>query len=385
MFLIVSGAAHLLAATWVLSVSPAARARRRLVLVTAVTLPALLAAMGALGTVSQPVHRAVSFGLLELAIVTIALVPIGVLAAVSRTSARVLDVVHPPSTDAEKAAGVTRREALERTLGVSVTGVTSLALGWGMTRGRHAFELEEVIVRVPGWPRVLDGYVIAQVSDVHVGPFVGDRELDEGFEVVRRAGPDLVVATGDLVDSVATAIGPLVARLLAVGARDGAYVVLGNHDHYADPAKVGARLASSKVKLLHNEGLHIRPDDGGGFALVGVDDLAGRRFPMPKYEGPDLGRALAGLPPDLPRILLAHQPTYFTESQGRVAVQLSGHTHGGQINPGVRPVAALMEFVAGRYERAGSTLWVNRGFGVVGPPVRLGAPPEVTRIVIVSA
>jgi uncharacterized protein len=87
----------------------------------------------------------------------------------------------------------------------------------------------------------------------------------------------------------------------------------------------------------------------------------------------------------LPRILLAHQPSYFREAAGRVALQLSGHTHGGQINPGFRPADLLMEFVHGRYEREGSTVWVNRGFGVAGPPSRVGAPPEITKIVIVSA
>ena len=101
-------------------------------------------------------------------------------------------------------------------------------------------------------------------------------------------------------------------------------------------------------------------------------------------RGPDLYAAGRGLDVEVPRILLAHQPRYFKEAAGRVALQLSGHTHGGQINPGFRPADLVMDFVAGRYERDGSTLWVNRGFGVAGPPSRVGAPPEVTKIVIVA-
>jgi len=194
-----------------------------------------------------------------------------------------------------------------------------------------------------------------------------------------------VVATGDLVDFDPDMIGPLLERLMAVPARDGACAILGNHDHYAGAEAVAARIRASKVRLLANAGLHLRPSDGGGFALLGVDDLFGRKEPDGLHAGPDLDRAIADVGRDLPRILLAHDPKFFLESQGRVGLQLSGHTHGGQINPGVRPATALMPFVSGRYERAGSSLWVNRGFGVSGPPSRVLAAPEVTKIVIVSA
>jgi hypothetical protein len=88
---------------------------------------------------------------------------------------------------------------------------------------------------------------------------------------------------------------------------------------------------------------------------------------------------------DAPRVLLAHQPNYFDTASARVGLQLSGHTHGGQINPGFRPADLFMRYVSGRYEENGSTLWVNRGFGVAGPPARVGAPPEVTKIVLVTA
>ena len=94
-----------------------------------------------------------------------------------------------------------------------------------------------------------------------------------------------------------------------------------------------------------------------------------------------LSPALARISPDLPRILLSHQPDTFEHYAGRVALQLSGHTHGGQI----RPANLVLKWVAGRYERDGSTLYVNRGFGVAGPPARLGVPPELTKIILVAA
>jgi predicted MPP superfamily phosphohydrolase len=214
---------------------------------------------------------------------------------------------------------------------------------------------------------------------------VGDRELDEGFELVRRIRPDLLVATGDLVDFDSSVVGGLALRMAGVAARDGAYAILGNHDHYAGPAEVVSRLDAMNVRALCNESVRVRPDDGGGFALLGVDDIQGRNGRTPGFSGPDLYAALSGLQRDVPRILLAHQPKFFDEAAGRVALQLSGHTHGGQINPGFRPADLFMDYVAGRYELDGSTLWVNRGFGVAGPPSRVGAPPEVTKIVIIGA
>ncbi len=395
-FLLVSGLAHFLAARWLLStLSPSARARRqRLIVLIAVALSTLLAAtrLAAMAFDAGPMRTIVAICMLELAAVVIALVPIGLMTLFTRGVTRALaarqpvpDDVTPAPANLVPAALVSRRQAIERVAGTTLFGATTVALGWGMVRGRHAFALEEVVVRVKNWPRALEGYTIAQVSDIHVGTFVGDRELDEGFELVTRIRPDLVVATGDLVDSDSTTVGALAARLLRVGGRDGAYAILGNHDHYAGAADVAQRLRSMNVNLLSNQSTRLRAGDGGGFALLGVDDFQGRKGRSPGFSGPDLYEAERGLDVELPRILLAHQPSYFKEAAGRVALQLSGHTHGGQINPGFRPASLVMDFVAGRYERDGSTLWVNRGFGVAGPPSRVGAPPEVTKIVIIAA
>jgi uncharacterized protein len=404
-FILTSGLAHLLAARWLLSTFSKAdqEKRRRVVLGVAVLLSLLLGTTRLVATFHETaaVRSLVAVTMLELGAVVIALLPIGLLTVVARLTARALPRSPaargaPASVieqDAEKAsetppapgATVTRRQAIERVVGLSVFGTTTAALGWGMVRGRHSFALEEVVIAVKDWPRALDGYTIAQVSDLHVGTFVGDRELDEGFELVAKIRPDMVIATGDLVDFDAGATGPLALRLLRANARDGAYAILGNHDHYAGAGLVASRLRAAGVNVLSNASVRLRGGDGGGFALLGVDDLRGRMGRSPGFAGPDLGAAARGLPPGLPRILLAHQPVYFDEVAGRVALQLSGHTHGGQINPGFRPADAFMKYVAGRYDHGGSTLYVNRGFGVSGPPSRVGAPPEVTKIVIVSA
>ncbi len=308
---------------------------------------------------------------------SMAVVPMALFVASSWAASRLLPAPLPAP-----GRGPTRRQVIEGAGCVAILGATGSTLGWGALRGRFDFRLEEVPVRIQGLPRALDGYVVAQVSDIHAGLHVGERILDDGLELVRRAKADLLVATGDLVD-FDPSFAPLVARKLAGAApRDGVVAILGNHDHYAGPAAVLRALRAGGITTLVNEGRVIRPADGGGFALLGVEDLWARRGGR---KGPDLDRALAAVPEHLPRILLSHQPWTVDEWAGRVALQLSGHTHGGQINPVVRPADLFFPYVAGMYEVKGTSLYVNRGIGTVGPPARVGAPPEVTRFVLLAA
>jgi predicted MPP superfamily phosphohydrolase len=381
-FLVAIGA-HVFLVAWFLRAFPALKRRRGLVGGVAV----LLFLMAPIGRVFGAFYwkgLASSFtaaGATEWMTVMLAAIPLATVAFVSRAVAlfrprrveTVPSVVPPP---------VTRRVAVERALGLAAIGVSGATLGWGSLVGRHEFRVEEVVVRLPGLPKALDGYTIAQISDIHAGLFVGERELLEGFARVRGARPDLVVATGDLVDFDAR-YAPWLARELGnLRGRDGVVAILGNHDYYAGYTLVVAAMRAAGVQLLLNQGRMIRPGDGGGFALLGVDDLWAARS---GGVGPDLDRALSMVPPDAARVLLAHQPNFMASARGKVGLQLSGHTHGGQINPGFRPAELLMRYVSGRYEEAGTTLWVNRGFGVAGPPSRVGAPPEVTKVVLVSA
>jgi predicted MPP superfamily phosphohydrolase len=287
--------------------------------------------------------------------------------------------VSAPAAESPPGTALTRRAALETVGGTAIVGATGLAFGWGMTVGRHDYQVREIAVRIAGLPRALDGYVIAQISDVHAGLYVGERELREGSEVIRKVRPDMVVATGDLIDFDARHA-PALARALAdLAPRDGVFAILGNHDYYAGHEVVTEAVRAAGITLLVNESRLVRPGDGGGFGLAGIDDQWSHRYGGP---GPNLAAAVASLPPDVARILLAHQPEAFEHAAGKVALQLSGHTHGGQI----RPANLVMRGpVAGRYDRAGSVLYVNRGFGVAGPPVRLGVPPEITKLVLVSA
>lgn len=336
--------------------------------------------LGLLAVTQHSRPAAVVQGAISVLMVTMALVAIPL--GLYRLGIWVASRVRPDKKEAAQAASLGRRQFVEGAAGVALLASTGSMIGWGIVRGRHAFELCEVEVRIPGLPRVLDGYTIAQVSDIHTGYFVGDRELDEGLSLVRLARPDLVAVTGDIVDFEPDVAGMAGRRLANVGGRDGVVAVLGNHDYYANGPQVARALQAAGVDTLVNRGRVIRPADGGGFALLGVDD---RGSPRHGGVGPRLDLALAMVPPDRPRVLLSHQPPTVDQWAGQVALQLSGHTHGGQINPGSRLMNPFFEYLAGRYFVRGTTLYVNRGFGTVGPPSRVGSPPEVTRIVLVAA
>jgi predicted MPP superfamily phosphohydrolase len=369
--------------TWSTASIPWLARRKRSVLVALLGLVAVDSAAAYLvvhehDATAGLVHTAIFLVMLTL---TLSAVPVGLLHLASlRLDRKGRNA--PTTGDAAPTAAMTRRQLVEGVGGAAIFGATGSMVGWGMVRGRHAFELVEVPLRIPGLPRVLDGYVIAQVSDLHTGSFVGERELEEGLSLVRRARPDLIVVTGDVVD-FDPLYAPLTARKLAdLPARDGVAAILGNHDYYAGADEVTAALRASGIDLMRDSGRIVRPDDGGGFALLGVDDVSSSRHGR---TGPRLETALATVRPDAPRILLSHQPFTIDFWPGQVAAQLSGHTHGGQINPGFSPLGLVMKYLAGAYRVGETTLYVNRGFGTVGAPVRVGAPPEVTRFVLVAA
>lgn len=287
---------------------------------------------------------------------------------------------------------VPRRAFLTQAVTGAAVAVGSGSSAYGAFIGRSDYTIEDVPIRLPSLSRAYDGFTIVQLSDLHIGEFVGEAELAAAEALVRDARPDLIVLTGDLLDNdarFAPKLGAFARRLSPI-AREGVVAISGNHDYFAGIDPVVAALEAGGAMVLRNRG-HVIGVPGTGFALLGVDDVWARRG----GGGPDLDAALASLPKlggklapsrDLPRVLLCHNPSFFEEASDRVDLQLSGHTHGGQVNLIVRPADYVLPngWVAGRYERGPAQLYVNRGFGTVGPPARLGAPPEITRIVLTA-
>jgi uncharacterized protein len=228
MFLLVLLALLIVLASWATTSFPWLARRRRLAVVIVIFLwvPQPLA----FWLIKHDHQSAGPRAIVELLTLPLAMAafPIGVVRAVSWALGRLAK-----DTAAHGVGGMTRRQVVEATSGVAMLGATGSMLGWGIVRGRHAFELREVPVRIAGLPRALDGYVIAQVSDIHAGTYVGKRELNEGLARVREARPDLIVVTGDIVDFDA-GLAPMVGRMLAdLAPRDGVAAVLGNHEYYA--------------------------------------------------------------------------------------------------------------------------------------------------------
>lgn len=286
-----------------------------------------------------------------------------------------------------------RRDFLSQAVAGSAFLIGGGSSLYGALKGRHDYVIEDVPMRIAGLSRAFDGFSIAQLSDVHIGVFTGDAELAIAEDLLRKARADLIVLTGDLLDNdgrLAPQLGRFVRRVTPL-ARHGVVAISGNHDYFAGIEEMAGAVTAAGGRMLRNEAL-VLGDGHAGFALLGVDDVWARRR---RLGGPDLDRAISTLPRlsgklaparDLPRVLLCHNPSFFEEAAGRVALQLSGHTHGGQVNLGIRPADFVLPggWVAGRYDLQGSQLYVNRGFGTVGPPARVGAPPEVTRVVLTA-
>jgi predicted MPP superfamily phosphohydrolase len=265
---------------------------------------------------------------------------------------------------------------------VSVT-LAAFAIGvFSMRSGLRPPELRRVEIHLARWPARLDGFRIVQLSDIHIGPILDGEFARALVERVSALSPDLVVVTGDLVDGAVKRLRQEVAPLRDLHGRLGVYFVTGNHDHYSGAHSWCDAVSQLGIRVLRNERVEILDGDCV-FDLVGVDDHHGSHFGGD--GGEDLSAAFDGRDPERPAVLLAHDPSTFKRaSELQVDLQLSGHTHGGQIWPFGYLVRLAVPFVSGRYRRGVSELYVSSGTGFWGPPMRLFAPAELTEITLRS-
>jgi predicted MPP superfamily phosphohydrolase len=290
--------------------------------------------------------------------------------------ARHLINLFSPGTPADPA----RRQLLARTIGGAAAGLSSAVGLIAVRTARGPVAVKDVTVPLSRLPRELDGFTIAQLTDVHIGPTL-DREFLE--EVVARTNalqPDLIAITGDLVDGSVAHLREHVAPLANLRARHGTFFVTGNHEYYSGVDEWLEELTRMGVRCLRNERVAIG-EGSRSFDLAGIDDYSSLGFA--RGHGPDLPRALAGRDPSRELVLLAHQPRAIHEAARHgVGLQLSGHTHGGQIWPWTYMVYLQQPYVAGLAREGNTQLYVSCGTGYWGPPMRLGAPAEITRVVL---
>ncbi|WP_433351683.1 metallophosphoesterase [Microtetraspora malaysiensis] len=273
---------------------------------------------------------------------------------------------------------VDRRVFIARTA-ATVAGVGALAtVGYGMRTAMGDPVIERIPVRLPKLDPRMSGLRLAVVSDIHLGPLTGKGHTERIVRMINGLEADVVTIVGDLVDGTVAELGSLAAPLRHLESRYGAYFVTGNHEYYLSqgPQEWIEELNSLGVRSLRNERVEIA-HAGAVLDLAGVNDLYG----TPSGDGPDLEKALGGRDAARPVVLLAHQPVQVRQAAGYgVDLQLSGHTHGGQMAPFNLAVPLQQPVVAGLDTVDGTQIYVTRGAGYWGPPVRVGAPPEITFI-----
>ena len=249
--------------------------------------------------------------------------------------------------------------------------------GYGCTARRWFFVTRKVEIPVRGLAPELDGYTIAQLSDLHIGAFTPLWWAKRWVTAANEAAADLVVVTGDMVTS-GVAFHEDIAELIGgLRAKDGTYVIMGNHDYFGEGEPLVTLLRATGAHVLRNEGVVIERD-GGRLFLAGMDDTWTKRA--------NLDASLALRPEGVATVLLAHDPDRFPHAVKRnVEVVLSGHTHGGQIampflGRFINASKLAHRYHVGIYEEGDSTLYVHPGLGTTGPPMRLGVAPEIALI-----
>ncbi len=276
-----------------------------------------------------------------------------------------------------------RRQAVARLVAGAAAFVGG-SLGLSALRsGLARVQVRRIEIPLSRLPSALSGTRIVQLSDVHVGPTIHRHFIETIVAQCNALAPDLVVITGDLVDGSVEELREHTAPLAQLRAKYGTFFVTGNHEYYSGAEEWCTELERLGVRVLRNERVSIG-DEGSSFDLAGVDDHSAKGFGG--GHGEDLPKALAGRDPARELVLLAHQPrTIFEAQEHGVGLQLSGHTHGGQLWPWTYLVRLQQPVTAG-LARFGKTLvYVSRGTGYWGPPMRLGAPAEITELTLRSA
>jgi predicted MPP superfamily phosphohydrolase len=259
---------------------------------------------------------------------------------------------------------------------------------YGTYVGKNRLQVEEQVLFFPELPAALDGLSIAQISDIHAGVFMEEWELMPYIERVNELEPDITVVTGDIISWGTNYIQPAVNALGRLRAKQAVYAVTGNHDFSGNPDELCAQLEEAGVQALRNRWVTLGAGDSAEAAyLAGVDDIWATKYF--KKQSISLSRVLSGIPPDGFKILLCHNPLIFDDAaQHGIHLTLSGHTHGGQMifsfpsGHGFSPARLIYQRDYGLYRSGSSCLYINRGLGMIGPPLRINCPREITRILL---
>ncbi|MBX7115573.1 MAG: metallophosphoesterase [Myxococcaceae bacterium] len=263
---------------------------------------------------------------------------------------------------------------------IAILATSALALVFAFRTARGTLRVERRDIAIDNLPEAFEGFRIAQITDVHIGETLDGQFLTRVVQSVNDLNADMVAVTGDLVDGAVSKIADEVAPLQGLQAKEGAFYITGNHEYYHGGPEWESYVASLGLHVLHNTHRVIHRQ-GAALTVAGVTDLEGRnRGPS---HAPDIEAALENAPPHAPKILLAHQPLFARYAQNKgISLQLSGHTHGGQIFPFMFFVKLQQPVVSGYKVIGDVPTYTSRGTGYWGPPFRLGAAPEITLLTL---
>jgi predicted MPP superfamily phosphohydrolase len=271
------------------------------------------------------------------------------------------------------AAGSNERRLLLARGAAIVAGLTAAGItGYGVRTALGPPRINRVQIPIAKLPRAMDGTRLAVVSDIHLGPLAGSHHVGRIVDLINSTSADIVCVVGDLVDGTVAELGRFARPLADIESRRGAYFVTGNHEYYSGFQPWVDEVTRLGVRPLRNERVEL-----DGLDLAGVNDLGGADY----GDAPDFGKALGDRDTARPVVLMAHQPVVAHQAaKYGVDLQVSGHTHGGQMVPFNLLVRLQQPIVSGFGTVDGVPVFVTNGAGFWGPPVRVGAPPQVTVI-----
>jgi uncharacterized protein len=275
-----------------------------------------------------------------------------------------------------------RRAFLGNSVNYSIIGASALLTGYGFYEARRQPDLQMETIYLPKLPPEFEGYRIAQFSDLHVGPTIKRSFAESVVRQINDLEPDMIVFTGDLVDGTVNGLKNDVAPLSELSARDGVFFVTGNHEYYSgalswidEATRLGMHVLLDEHTIINKGNDHI--------LLAGVTDYTAASM-IPEHVS-DPHKAILGAPDTAVKILLAHQPkNIYQAADAGFDLQLSGHTHGGQYLPWRYMVTLSQPYVVGLNKHENTWIYVNKGTGYWGPPLRLGVPSEVTVLTLTA-
>jgi predicted MPP superfamily phosphohydrolase len=274
-----------------------------------------------------------------------------------------------------------RRTVLARLAASTIVATSGGVAAVAVRAARGPIAVRPVDVTLARLPARHEGFRLVQLTDIHVGPTIGRAFIEDVVRRTNELAPDLIAITGDLVDGTVEQLRDGVAPLADLRARHGVFFVTGNHEYFSGAGPWLAELPRLGMRVLSNERVSIG-EGADAFDLAGVEDPSAHRYGGLSHAEA-IASALDGRDKARELVLLAHQPRSFTGAvEHGVGLQLSGHTHGGQIWPFGYLVALAQPFVAGLHRRGDSQIYVSRGTGYWGPPMRLGAPAEITLLTL---